>query len=695
MEISSEQFDKLIDLLSINAKEFNKLSGQMDAIIENSIKKQNPGLSNSRLTTPEKKRYDEIAKIFTKEFKAMYEDMEDNSDIGGTKKLEGLFSKDIIRVRIESISKSVIKDLHTIIGQDKTSKLVENKQNGVMGGLGALFGAGLGGIISGAGPWGAILGLIAMVGGVGLIYLLIKNLDSISKFITAVLPVVTNFFVKTIPVIMKSVGDFIVRTFPAIAKFIQNIIPTLVKGISDLVTVVAKDLFPFFTKLLDTGVKLVETVFNKLPSIIKVVAESLKPLLVDLYGFFKFIIASVPVIIEQFLTGMKDLISVILDKLPKLLPFVIQFTTLVKDVINNLIDHLPVILNILKDALIPVVNDLKDLFIALFPVVQNVINTLITGIETIAPYIRDILITAFNDLKGIISDLVPLVMSLGNNIKDILVTAFDDLASIITTVWNTAKTFFGYLDDIATKTLTTVEHLFDNFNTQLKWIVELEPSKVIKLAGAITLLGSSIALFGLQDSSGNLVANAGSFFTHLIGGKTPFDMIIDVANHSDKIDKVTGFINSLSDSMAKLSTTKYGDNFATEMGKFKKGVEMLTSIKDIKNLDKITAFNNSLGNSNQSNVFTDLYKSTSDLNKSIMKLDTSLKEISDKLQVSVNNQQEQTKLAVKTEAHLQDIKNKDSAGNNVVVSQPTSYIFNDSGVKNSDFRLRALDERYT
>jgi len=675
------QFQQFIDKL-------NQIGVSIEQLVKNSEvdPKKDPkkpeysaltGKKESRLSPGEKKIEEEKGTIYAKAFNKMLDEFEQNLK-SGESKTKDLLKKNLIKVSLDRVSNNAINSLKRVFSEQQADILKQKKKEPQSGGGGGILGM-LGGLMGGGGPFGVLIAAIAAIGGVAIIYMLIKNIDKIGNFLAKIIPVIGDFLVKTLPVAFESIGKFFVK-----------IIPTL------------KIVFDFINNL-------VKNVLSGLPPIIDSIGKIVLPIIEKVVDFFKYIIANIPLVLEKFFGGVRDIVIAILDRLPAILPFVVQIGEMIRDVVLKLIDKLPEILKIISDFLLPVIKTIKDIVLELIPPLERILTLVLKKIKELAPYVKDILVAAFETLKSVINNLLDAIKPLIPYLGEALVIAANALKDAVNGVFNIFDKLIGFFERVATKVLDTVKDIFQKFSDGLKWLLDLEPTRILATAGAITTLGFAIAGFGAATLGGG-VASAVGGLVGKVGGGGPTEVILSLAKNAENIDKATKGIDSLTTLLASVSEKKYGDAFKDEMTKVKEGITTLASSlseEELSKLRKITQLKEALSKpmaefnvktqsirETSSNVteksissFNDLYSSTTSLDKNVVELTAVLKEIKGKFSQSIELQQKQTTLASTSVEKLQDISDKKSASSNVVVSNNNSNIvFSEKGASNLEFR---------
>ena len=632
--------------------------------------------AENKPTNKEQIRIKEIAKIYSKEFNKKFEDInKKQEDI--QKKQETFLKKNGITVRIESISRDVLRSLKKVFSDSMSRSVsMQAAPGGKKTGLAGAAGDFLGGLVGGAGPWGVLIAAIAAVGGVAVIFLLLKNLDKLAAFIKDVLPSIGDFLVKVLPPAIESAG-----------KAISTIILPLLKAVAENI------------------VKLVDTVLRYVSPILKAIGDIILPIIKDVKEFLMYIIKNIPTIVDSFFGGIAKLTEIILTNLPPIMPFITQLANYIKEIYLSLIDKIPMFLSTLKDVLLPTLGAIKDVLLALIPPTKEFLVKVTEGIVLIAPYIKDILLSAFTNLKEILVSLFNALQPLLQYVGPVFMGTLDLLTAAVTGIFNSFSTLVNYLKDVALKILDSVDKIFKSFSDNFKWIITQDPVHILKVAGAVATLGGALAVFGTADAYGNLVAGAGSFFTKIVGGKTPVDTIIDLANKSDKILLASDNLKILSATLVEITQEKYGDQFVDEMKKVSYGLALVTNVKNLdklQNLDKLKNLNNvsvepieikqttvqqSVTPTEEDNVFRNLYVSTDNLNESILSLKNSLDEISNKLNDSIKVQTQQAQLTDSSISTLREIRDKDQSSSNVVVNNSSNnMVFSQKSISNSEYR---------
>lgn len=627
-------------------------------------------------TNKEQIRIKEIAKIYSKEFNKKFEDINKKQE-EIQKRQETFLKKNGITVKIESISRDVLRSLKKVFSDSVGRSLsMQAVPGGKKTGLAGAAGDFLGNLVGGAGIWGVLIAAIAAVGGVAVIFLLLKNLDKIGSFIKDVLPSVGDFLVKVLPPAIESAG-----------KAISTVILPLLKA------------------LVENVVKLADTILSHVSPVLKAIGDILLPIISNVKEFLMYIIANIPTIVEAFFGGIAKLTEVILTNLPPIMPFLTQIAGYIKDIGLSLIDKIPILLNTLKDVLLPTLSAIKDVLLALIPPAKEFLVKVVEGIEKIAPYIKNILLSAFENLKEILVKLFDAIQPLLQYIGPVFISTLDLLKVTVLGIFDALSTLVNFLKDVALKILDTVDKVFKSFSDNFKWIITQDPLHILKVAGAISALGAAMATFGLADATNNIISGAGSFFNKIVGGKTPVDTIIDLANRSDKILAASDNLKILSSTLAEITKEKYGDGFVDEMKKVSHGLSLITSVKNfdkigeldkLKNLNDLnvkpveitqTAVTQQQLPEQEDNVFRDLYVSTDNLNESILSLKSSLDDIKLRLNDSLKVQQQQAQLTDSSISTLREIRDKEQSSSNVVVNNSTnSMVFSQKSTSNSDYR---------
>jgi hypothetical protein len=676
-----QQFQLFLDQLT-------KISSRLDSIYstmpEPDDKKGKDKDKIDRLQPREKERIKEIAKIYSKEFDKNFTKLTKKQEELNDKN-EKIFQKNGIKVKLESVSRDVLRSLKKIFSESTARSLsMQTAPGGGKGGGGIAGAAGnfLGNLIGGAGPWGAIIAAIAAVGGVAVIYLLLQNLDKLSAFLKDALPAIGDFLVKILPPAIESAG----------------------KAMSTI-------LLPLIQTVTESIVKLADTIMAHIPGILKSLGDILIPILTNVKEFFEFIISNIPSIVDSFFGGISKLTEVILSNLPSIMPYITAIAGYIKEIGLSLIDKIPKMLDTLKAVFLPTLSAVKDIILALIPPVKELLANTIEGIQTIAPYIKTILVSAFDNLRKIINTLVislePFVTLIGHS----LLEAVKLVSTVVDDVTNSFTTFVNFIRDVAIKALDTVEKIFTKFSDTFKWLITQDPLHITAVATAVLALGAAVATFGLANASGNLIAEAGSFFKK---GKTPIDSILALADKSDKLKLASDNIGVLSNTLAAFTQQTYGDGFVDQMDKVSKGIEKITGVKNLDKLENLK-YVNELKNidlpaksveiaaqqktdvsfKESSDVFEDLYSSTTTLNDSITELTASLDNIKNRIEDSIKVQQQQAKLTDNSLGTLKEIRDKEQSSSNVVVNNSSSQmVLTQKQSSNFDFRRGLVAVNY-
>lgn len=675
------------------------------------LKEKDPKKSkviDEKPTNKEQIRIKEIAKIYSKEFSKKFEDLTKKQE-ELQKKQETFLKKNGITVKIESVSRDVLRSLKKVFSDSVGRSLsVQAAPGGKKSGLAGAAGDFLGNLIGGAGPWGALIAAIAAVGGVAVIFLLLKNLDKLAAFLKDALPAIGDFLVKVLPPAIESAGKAISTVvLPLLNALVEGIVkladtlltrlPPVLKAIGDIV-------LPLIKTVVDGVVKLADTVLKYVSPIIKSIGDIIVPIVNNVKEFLSFVIQNIPTIVDAFFGGIAKLTDVILKNLPPIMPFLTQIAGYIKDIGLSLIDKIPGILNTLKEVFLPLLGSIKEIILALIPPVKDLLASILDNVGKIAGIVKDILISAFNNLKEILVKLFDALQPILPYVGPAFMGTLDLLKTTVLGIFDAFSKLINFFRDVALKILDSVDKMFSSFSDNFKWIMTQDPGHIIKVAGAVTALGAAMATFGLADASGKIISSAGSFFTKLVGGKTPVDTIIALSDRSDKILTTADNIKILSSTLAEVTKEKYGDGFVEEMKKVSHGLSLLTSVKNfdkIGDLDKLKNLNNldvkpvevsqstvlQQQKPEEENVFKDLYVSTDKLNESILSLKGSLDDIKLRLNDSLRVQQQQAQLTDSSINTLKEIRDKDQSSSNVVVNNSTnSMVFSQKSTSNSDYR---------
>lgn len=675
------------------------------------LKEKDPKKSkviDEKPTNKEQIRIKEIAKIYSKEFSKKFEDLTKKQE-ELQKKQETFLKKNGITVKIESVSRDVLRSLKKVFSDSVGRSLsVQAAPGGKKSGLAGAAGDFLGNLIGGAGPWGALIAAIAAVGGVAVIFLLLKNLDKLAAFLKDALPAIGDFLVKVLPPAIESAGKAISTVvLPLLNALVEGVVkladtlltrlPPVLKAIGDIV-------IPLIKTVVDGIVKLADTVLKYVSPIIKSIGDIIVPIVNNVKEFLSFVIQNIPTIVDAFFGGIAKLTDVILKNLPPIMPFLTQIAGYIKDIGLSLIDKIPGILNTLKEVFLPLLGSIKEIILALIPPVKDLLASILDNVGKIAGIVKDILISAFNNLKEILVKLFDALQPILPYVGPAFMGTLDLLKTTVLGIFDAFSKLINFFRDVALKILDSVDKMFSSFSDNFKWIMTQDPGHIIKVAGAVTALGAAMATFGLADASGKIISSAGSFFTKLVGGKTPVDTIIALSDRSDKILTTADNIKILSSTLAEVTKEKYGDGFVEEMKKVSHGLSLLTSVKNfdkIGDLDKLKNLNNldvkpvevnqstvlQQQRPEEENVFKDLYVSTDKLNESILSLKGSLDDIKLRLNDSLRVQQQQAQLTDSSINTLKEIRDKDQSSSNVVVNNSTnSMVFSQKSTSNSDYR---------
>lgn len=692
--------------------ELGKINSNLQAIQSiMPIKEKDPKKSKAVEEKPSNKeqiRIKEIAKIYSKEFNKKFEDLTKKQE-ELQKKQETFLKKNGIAVKIESVSRDVLRSLKKVFSDSVGRSLsAQTAPGGKKSGLAGAAGDFLGNLVGGAGIWGVLIAAIAAVGGVAVIFLLLKNLDKIGSFIKDVLPSVGDFLVKVLPPAIESAGKAISTiVLPLLNALVEGVVkladtiltrlPPVLKSIGDLV-------LPLIKTIVDGIVNLADTVLKYISPIIKSIGDIIVPIVDKVKEFLMFVIQNIPTIVDTFFGGIAKLTDVIMKNLPPIMPFLTQIAGFIKDIGLSLIDKIPGILNTLKEVFLPLLGSIKEIILALIPPVKDLLASVLDNIGKIAGIIKDILISAFNNLKEILTKLFDALQPILPYVGPAFMGTLDLLKTAVLGIFDAFSKLVNFFRDIALKVLDSVDKIFEAFSNNFKWIITQDPGHILKVAGAVVALGAAMATFGMADAAGNIISGAGSFFTKIVGGKTPVDTIIALADRSDKILTTADNIKILSSTLAEVTKEKYGDSFVEEMKKVSHGLSLVTSVKNfdkIGDLDKLKNLNNlevkpvevSQTTAQQQipeqeeNVFKDLYVSTDKLNESILSLKVSLDDIKLRLNDSLKVQQQQAQLTDSSISTLKEIRDKEQSSSNVVVNNSTnSMVFSQKSTSNSDYR---------
>lgn len=679
-----QQFQLFLDQLT-------KISSRLDAIYNEMPEPEDKNKDKGkieRLQPKEKERQKEIAKIYSKEFEKNFEKLNKKQ-----KELfdenQKIFQKNGIKVRLEFVSRDVLRNLKKIFSESVAGSLAMQTAGGGKkgGGMAGAAGNFLGNLIGGAGPWGAIIAAIAAVGGVAIIYLLLQNLDKLASFMKDALPAIGDFLVKVLPPAIESAG----------------------KAISTVV-------LPLMKALVENVVKLADTFLTHIPPILKSIGDILLPILNNVKEFFMFIISNIPTIVDAFFGGISKLTEIILTNLPPIMPYLVQIAGFVKEIGMSLIDKIPIILNTFKDVFLPTLTAIKDIILALIPPLKDILSEVIKGITLIAPYVKDILISAFNNLKDILTSLFVAIQPLLQYIGPVFMASLEIVKNTVLGIFDAFSKLINFFRDVALKILDSVDKIFETFSNNFKWIMSQDPGHILRVAGAVTALGVAIASFGLSAAGGSVASAAGTLFNRVVNGKTPLESIIEFADKSEKLKAAADNVSVLSSALATFTQAKYGDDFVDQMAKVSKGIEQITNVKGLEklgNLKYVTELKNVEMpakqiefNTNQTtptaattfeseSVFDSLYISTNNLNDSIVELNTSLNQIRDRLDNSIKVQQQQAKLTDNSLGTLKEIRDKEQSGSNVVVNNSSSQmVLTQKSMSNLDFRRGLLAVNY-
>jgi hypothetical protein len=393
------------------------------------------------------------------------------------------------------------------------------------------------------------------------------------------------------------------------------------------------------------------------------------------------------------------------------MPYITELASYIKEIYLSLIDKIPVILNTFKDVFLPTLSAVKDVILALIPPLKDILSETINGITTIAPYVKAILVSAFENLRKIINTLVVSLEPFVTLIGQTLLEAFKAITVYVDQFFDSFKTLVNFIKDVALQSISTVEKIFTKFSDTFKWIITQDPAHITAVAAAVVALGAAVATFGLADASGTLISAAGSFFKK---GKTPLDAIIDLADKSDKLIIASNNIGILSSTLAEFTKQTYGDEFVDQMAKVGKGIEQITNVKNLDKLQNLKYVNDlknvelpaksveiaaqqktDVSFKESSDVFEDLYSSTTTLNDSITELTASLDNIKNRIEDSIKVQQQQAKLTDNSLGTLKEIRDKEQSNNNVVVNNSSSQmVLTQKQSSNFDFRRGLVAVNY-
>jgi hypothetical protein len=726
------QFQNFLDKLNTISVSLKEIAAANEELIDNKAdqaKKDKTAIAQNKLTTAEKKRTEEIAKIYAKTFnKTLQSDDEEKKNANAT--LKNIFKRQTIKVHLESVSKEVINNLAKVLSTKKTNDLLEkllktDKKQDKPGLFGNIFQglAGLGGL------FGGLKTLLMIGGGIAIILSLIKNFDKITNFAKTVIPLIQDFVISALPVAGRE-------------------LPPILKAISE-------SLYPFFKRIMDT----VDTAIKQLPELFNILLKNLPALGAALGGFigvltekFKNFFA------ESFDMKIQDFFAVLAGIAAGAVGIEVFFYLMKKtgDTIAGFIKQLP----LAKTALVLVglavaINQFRKAMEAFGGMDTDAITkgfaVIIGGGAAGAGfiYVMQQLAKSF-DLKAaasvaavfaaayflpkIIESFGPALSSLGKGIEDlsnatntsgfgkaigILGGFFALLVTGSAAVYATGGT--AALAGLATEALLAGLAgnilLFGNALTSLATgfeklgpaVDKLDLNTFKKIIPAMADLSAALFIGSVGQAATGIAGAFGSvtnFINFLTGKKDYIESIISLADRVDKIEKVSGAVKGLNDVFVEISTRKIGQSFNDEMSLVRQGIEKLTTIKDLNKLDSITNFVNGIASgSSVTGAAVDLaaqgatalvqknLRSAQQYAKNMMPdfdgMTDSFNNMNKDLKDLVKTAKEQMKVMKQGNEHLVDIKDKEAASSVLVNNQPNTMVFNESSKGNTDFRADA------
>jgi len=726
------QFQNFLDKLNSISVSLKEIAAANEELIDNKAdqaKKDKTAIAQNKLTTAEKKRTEEIAKIYAKTFnKTLHSDDEEKKNANAT--LKNIFKRQTIKVQLESVSKEVVNNLAKVLSTKRTNDLLEkilktDKKQDKPGLFGSIFQgiAGLGGL------FGGLKTLLMIGGGIAIILSLIKNFDKITNFAKTVIPLIQDFVLSALPIAGRE-------------------LPPILKAISE-------SLYPFFKRIMDT----VDTAIKQLPELFNILLKNLPALGAALGGFigvltekFKGFFA------ESFDKKIQDFFAVLAGIAAGAVGIEVFFYLMKKtgDTIAGFIKQLPlaktafvlvglaVAINQFRKAMEAFGGMDTDAITKGFAVIIGggaagagfiyVMQQLAKSFDLKAAASVAAVFAAAYFLPKIIESFGPALTSLGKGIEDLtratntegfgkavgILGGFFALlitgSAAVYATGGTAALAAGATEALLAGLAYNIKMFGDGLTSLATGFEKLGPAvdkldlnTFKKIIPAMADLSAALFIGSVGQAATGIAGAFGSvtnFINFLTGKKDYIESIIGLADRVDKIEKVSGAVKGLNDVFVEISTRKIGQSFNDEMSLVRQGIEKLTTIKDLNKLDSITNFVNGIASgSSVTGAAVDLAAqgATALVQKNLRNAQQYAKNMVpdfDGMTDSFNNMNKDLKDLVKTakeqmnvmkqgNEHLVDIKDKEAASNVLVNNQPNTMVFNESSKGNTDFRADA------
>jgi len=727
------QFQNFLDKLNTISASLKEIADANEELIDNKAdqtKKDKKTAAQNKLTSAEKKRTEEIAKIYAKTFnKTMGAEDDEKKNANNT--LKNIFKRQTIKVQLESVSKEVVNNLAKVLSNKRTNDLLEkilktDKKQDKPGIFGSIFQglAGLGGL------FGGLKTLLMIGGGIAIILSLIQNFDKITDFAKTVIPLIQDFVISALPVVGSQ-------------------LPPILKAMKD-------SLFPFFDRIMDS----VDTAIKQLPVLFDMLLKNLPALGAALGGFISILTEKFKAFFaESFDKQVQDFFGTLAAIAAGAVGVEVFFYLLKKtgDTIAGFIKQLP----LAKTALVLVglavaINQFRK---ALQEFGSMDTNAIIKGFSVIIGggaagagfiFIMEQLAKSF-DLKAaasiaavfaaayflpkIIESFGPALTALGKGIEDLtratntegfgkavgILGGFFALlitgSAAVYATGGTAALAAGATEALLAGLAYNIKMFGDGLTSLATGFEKLGPAvdkldlnSFAKIIPAMAELSVALLAGSAGQAVSGIVGGISGALGIMTGKKDYIQSIIDMADRVDKIEKLPGVVRGMNDTFVEISTKQVGKQFKDQMMLVREGIESLTTIKDLDKLSKITGFLSGLGaGSALTGAVTDaaaagvnaLVKSklkdvqdAAELNKILNSMDVSemsktMTGVRDDFKQLLKAAKEQVDAVKQGNDHLEDIKDKEAASSVLVNNQPNTMVFNESSKGNTDFRADA------
>lgn len=262
-----EQLERLsnnIESLKNTNKEAEDLKKQQEMLEETIISSLSKDRNDTKFTGNEKRRVQNIAKIFKLEFQGMFDELKPKDKKGSSKILEITFDKKTYR-ELEKTLRNVLPDYFESL--EKKLEKQKEKKTGIFGFLGDI----IGGTFGAFGALNKVVPFLLAAGGLALAFYIVKNIKNIADSLDTIF----KSGKENLPTILESLKNnlfpfwddftntavfFFDRTLDSIDNFIDKL-PELFSILLDNIPMLREQITTFFNEMEMLGDKLAQNSF--------------------------------------------------------------------------------------------------------------------------------------------------------------------------------------------------------------------------------------------------------------------------------------------------------------------------------------------------------------------------------------------------------------------------------------------------